>query len=87
MYCLYYIKNDIDIPKIIFYHYRTAKSHFLPPDATPPATQCLPSVAVAVAVTVAVAGMAGCLIPFTSAASNVIGLRPQVIVTSLLRCD
>ena len=69
----------------------------------PPATQCLPSVAVAVAVAIAgaVTGMAGRLIPLSSAASNGVGLRPSsvdccissplgLIATSLLfaiHCD
>ena len=59
---------------------------------TPPATQCLPSVSVAVA------GMAGCLIPLSSAASNLVGLCPlsvdccissplRLIATSLLCRD
>jgi hypothetical protein len=62
----------------------------------PPATQCLPSVDVTIAV--AVAGMAGCLLPLSSAASNVVGLCPssvdccistvlQLIATSFLCCD
>ena len=57
---------------------------------TPPATQCLPSVAVAVAVAIAgaVTGMAGRLIPLSSAASNVFGLRSSSVdchVSSPLR--
>ncbi len=40
---------------------------------TPPATQCLPSVSVAIA------GMAGCFIPLSSAATNIVGLCPSSV--------
>ncbi len=43
--------------------------------------------AVAISVAVAIAGMAGCLNPLSSTPSVVVGLRPQLIVASLLRCD